>query len=258
MTFAELASATGTVAGDGPPGEWFRASAVGRLFGAQFTAQRAVIVRAPAESTALGRLIEELAEEDAIHDREVRFGVGLLNVIAEHHWHPEIRVDAAMLYALLFPDGAALVNKSYPEEAGRGDARGSVMSSEVRAKLATFPIPTPPGGPAEMNAWMDANLQASSARLAALLATRGATATSDTPTPGELLDGKRAFIATVTQMFATFRAIDSQLTESDRVQLRAWKSSWGDAVRTATERAVARRAARARAALAPPPVPAAT
>jgi len=118
MTFAELASATGTVAGEGPPGEWFRASAVGRLFGGQFTAQRAVIVRAPAESTALGRLIDELAEEDAIHDREVRFGVGLLNVIAEHHWHPEIRVDAAMLYALLFPDGAALVNKSYPEEAG--------------------------------------------------------------------------------------------------------------------------------------------
>jgi len=62
----------------GRRGEWFRASAVGRLFGAQFTAQRAVIVRAPAESTALGRLIEELAEEDAIHDREVRFGVGLM------------------------------------------------------------------------------------------------------------------------------------------------------------------------------------
>ena len=59
MTFVELVSATATVAGGGPPGDWFRASAVGRLFGAQFTAQRAVIVRAPAESTALGRLIEE-------------------------------------------------------------------------------------------------------------------------------------------------------------------------------------------------------
>jgi len=59
MTFAELVSATATVAGGGPPGDWFRASAVGRVFAAQFDAQRAVIVRAPAESMAIGRLIEE-------------------------------------------------------------------------------------------------------------------------------------------------------------------------------------------------------
>jgi len=253
MTFAELVSATATVAGGGPPGDWFRASAVGRVFAAQFDAQRAVIVRAPAESTALGRLMQELAEEDAIHDREVRFGVGLLEVIAEYHWHAETRVDAAMMQALLFPDGAALVNKSYAEEAGRGAARESVMSTEVRAKLATFPVPTPPGGPAEMNAWMDTNLQPSSANLGTLLAARGATATGDTPTPAELLEAKRSFIATVTQIFATFRTIDSQLTPTDRVQLDAWRSSWSEIVRAATKRAAERRAARARAAAVPPP-----
>jgi len=254
LTFAELGTATATIAGSGPPGDWWRGSNVGRLFGAEFDARRAVIVRAPAESSEAGRIVNALAEEDAVHDREVRFGDGLLELIEEHHWVLSMRVDAAMLRALLFPDGVALVNKTYAEEAGRGAARGAMLTPEVRAKLALIPVLDEPGGVTNMEQWVDRHLQPSSARLGTLLAQRAAAASDGSPTPAELLEAKRGFISVVTHVFATFRALDAQLSETDRVQVKAMKATWSDAVRVATERVARRRAARAAASVVVPPV----
>ena len=252
LSFAELISATQTLTGVGPIGEWWRANEVGRMFAPELDPLRVVIAAAPAESSELGRLVSELADEDAVHDQEVRFGDGLLALLGEQHWDAGVRADAQQLRALLFPDGARLTNKSYAEEAGRGAARQAVLTPDVRSKLALIPIATAAGGPANLDAWMTQNLQPSAERLGRLLAARTAAGSDGTPSPAELLDAKRRFIALVTQMFAIYRTLDPRLSETDRVKLQAVKSTWTDAVRAATDRATRRRAARAPVVATPP------
>lgn len=253
MSFAELLTGTGAFAGDGPISSWFRASEVGRIFGPDLFAYREILARAPAESSEAGRLVLALAEEDEVHDENVRFGYGILEVVAESHWDAACRNDAAELQALLFPDGLGLTGKSYAEEAGRGAARRAVLTPAVKAKLARFSIVSPAGGPTNLDAWMETHLQASSDRLSALLDQRSRTATDGAPSPAELLDTKRRFIALMNQIFSTFRILDGRLTDTDRNKLGAMKERWTDTVRSATERAKRRREARAAIPVTPRP-----
>jgi len=252
LSFGEMITATQLMASaDGPVGTWWRASEVGRIFDYDFARDRAIIARAPSDGSEAGRLVMELADEDAEHDREVRFGYGVLETAAEHHWDPLVRTSATELQGLLFPDGIGLTGKSYAEEAGRGASRRAVLTPEVKAKLARFGIVSGEGGPSNLDGWMDSRLQASSDRLSALLAARTEAASSGAPSPMELLESKRRFIALMNQIFATFRVLDGRMDESDKVKIKAIKSAWTDAVREATARADARRARRTP--VSPPP-----
>lgn len=242
LTFAEIVNATTWLTGAGPIGEWFRASDVGRIFSPELSATLLIIARAPAESSEPGRIVAALAEEDAVHRRDLHFLDGMLLTVAEHHYDAALRTDAAMLHALLLPDGVTLANRSYAEEAGRGAARAAVLTPEVRASLARLPVASPDGASANLDAWLTAHLQASAARLQALLDDRTRVGADSGPSPNEMLDAKRRFIAVLAQVFATFRTLDARLTESDRVKVAAIKAQWSDVVRAATARAVHRRA----------------
>lgn len=256
LSFAELISAKLTLTGVGPIGEWWRANEVGRMFAPEIDPLRPVLAAAPAESSELDRLVSELADEDAVHDQEVRFGDGLLALIGEQYWDASVRADAQQLRALLFPDGARLTNKSYAEggpgrrASGRAHARGAQQARAHPHRHAC-------GRARQPRRVMAQNLQPSSERLARLLTARTAAGSDGTPSPAELLDAKRRFIALVTQMFAIYRTLDPRLGESDRIKLQTIKSTWTDAVRAATDRAARRRAARA-AVVAPPPARAPT
>lgn len=248
LTFAEIITATTMMAGDGPPGRWWRESEVGRIFDPDFRVARDLIARAPSESSEAGRLLLNFAEADADHDEDVRFGHGVLDLTAQYHWDPAMRNEAAELKALFYPDGLLLIGKSYAEEAGRGVSRAAVLTPGNRARLARITIPqglapTGPTGPANLADWMDAEQQRSSARLAELVAARSRLG-EGVVSPTELLDTKRRFLALMKQIFSTFRILDARLTESDRVKLNALKDIWNDSVRSATERAKRRREAR--------------
>lgn len=244
LSFGEIITATELLAASGPIGDWWRGHEVGRIFDPDFQRDRAIIARAPSDSSEAGRLVIQLADEDAVHDREVRFGYGVLETAAEHHWDPDVRTIAEQLQALIFPDGVGLIGKSYAEEAGRGASRRAVLTPEVKAKLARFGIVTSEGGPGNLDGWMETHLQASSDRLSRLLAARTAATAAGAPTAMELLESKRRFVALMGQIFGTFRVLDGRLNESDRLKVKSAKKQWDDGVREATARAEARRARR--------------
>lgn len=255
LTFSELATATKPFV-EGPFSDWWRADTTfGTVFVGEMDRLRGIVVTAPAESSELGRLTELIAEEDVVHDTGIRFGVGYFTAFGESYHDRAIRELAERMLALLFPDGVALVNKSYAEEAGRADARDLARTPEVRAQLARFPMPATEG-PANFDAWMDAVLQPSTRRLGALLAQRDSIDLDPAaPSAQELLNAKRALITLVQQIFANYRVVEDTLDENARTKIKAVHDLWNQHVRQASARATARRRAAKSGTGAPPVTP---
>lgn len=241
LSFAELLGATAPLGIGGSHRAFFEGSRVGALYRDELDELRALIAPAPSRSLEDERITAELSATDADHDRQVRFADGLLAVHAEHHHDPSVRADAAELRALLFPDGALLVNRSYAEEAGRGAARDAALSPEVRARLARYAVGTIDGVGLSLATWIDEQLQVTTARLSELLAARTSVGATSGPTPAALLGAKRKLTALYTELLGTFRR-DRTLSDADGRQLDDVERAWRDAVQGATDRAARRRA----------------
>jgi hypothetical protein len=209
---------------------------------------------APAETSELGRVTQALADEDAFHDEAVRFGVGYLENIEDHHDQASERAAAQDLKSLLWPDGTSLVNKSYEEEAGRSAARDRVRTPEVRAKLERYSVPTSAGA-ISYDRWLDEVAQASANRLGAHLARRDALAAGAGPSGAQLLNDKRSLVALVSLIFSNFRRLEPGFSETDRTKLKGLRDVWNEAVKRATDRANEARRRRAAAGPGAPPTP---
>src|SRR5690606_11038553 len=130
LSFSQLVTATDPfVAGDFAT--WWRAHHSGQMFAPSFDRHRSIIITAPIGSSEIARLTEELADEDTFHDGALRFGNSYLGAYAHFHI-VAVRNLARQMMALILPDGLALVNKSYEEEAGRYEAREKALTPEVR------------------------------------------------------------------------------------------------------------------------------
>ncbi|UJR87044.1 hypothetical protein [Sandaracinus amylolyticus] len=95
-----------------------------------------MIAAQPPPNTALAKLVTEMTSLDARHDACVRallYRVDSEIVIAETD---EARVSLGLLRDALFPTGAAIVQRSYVEEAGEGKLRDARVSASMRRTLA--------------------------------------------------------------------------------------------------------------------------
>lgn len=246
LSFSELATATEPfVTGDFAI--WWRAHPSGQMFAPGLDRQRSIIITAPIGSSEIARLTDELSEEDAFHDDALRFGY--MHLSSYTHFHIEdIRQVARRMQALIMPDGLALVNKSYEEEAGRLEAREKALTPEVRDTLSKFKLVEWEDAPLTFLQWHEEVLQASTRRLAALLQERKRVAlVSGGPSPEALLNAKRALIRIVGQIFAGFETAWDEIDPVGRAHVEAARTIWNAEVAKATAAANARRRARKKA-----------
>lgn len=238
LSLAEILTATLAWTG-GPPGSFVRSSPISSPFIPHFDRLRARIAEAPPEDSELGRITAQLAQLDSDHDRFVRFAVEQL-ASYEHHADHDVRSTAQSLKSALLPEGVSLVNRSYDEEAGRGEARAHVLSEAVANALKTFPI-----APVSARRTLDdviADLQRTSAQIGSLVQRRRALAAdTSAPTATELLASKRQLIAVVEQVFQSFRMLNDSLDGTARNQVQSLTDAWERSVHDATARARRRR-----------------
>src|SRR5690606_23294492 len=158
------------------------------------------------------------------------------------HFHIEdIRQVARRMQALIMPDGLALVNKSYEEEAGRLEAREKALTPEVRDTLSKFKLVEWEDAPLTFLQWHEEVLQASTRRLAALLQERKRVAlVSGGPSPEALLNAKRALIRIVGQIFDGFEATWEDIDPIGRAHIEAARTSRDAEVSSATSASDAR------------------
>ena len=236
LSFPELLDATRAWV-EGPVSEFLRESPIASPFMGRFDRLRGTIASAPPESSELGQLTERLGETDADHDELVRFLVAFLASFT-HYGEAAIEALAKSLSTALIPEGASLVSKSYGDEAGRYETRQAVATAEVRAQLASFPLPE---GKTLLQKFE--RLQAVTLLLGQLLERRRALGGASGPTAGELLNAKRGLTALITQIFQSYGLLEDELDATARAKVDALEAAWRRAVGEATARATARRRA---------------
>lgn len=222
----------------------WRAHPSGLLFAPTFDRLRPIVIAAPAGSSELARLTDDITDEDAFHDNALRFGHSYLDAYKYFHV-AAVRNVARQMQALLMPDGTLLVNKSYEEEVGRYKTRADACTPEVRAILAKLKLIEWEGAPLTFEQWHDEVLQASTRRLGAQLEERKRIAlVSGGPSPEELLNAKRGIIRIVDQTFAGFDTIAHDLDPATRTLVAGARAVWDAEVQKATGLADDRRRAR--------------
>ena len=159
-----------------------------------------------------------------------------------------LAAQAKELRVLLIPEGVALVNKRYSDEAGLAAIRATQLTAEVRSKLAAFTLPS-----SMTLADVVDQMQAAAARIGTLLSRRRELGGGDGPTAGDLLDAKRQLIAMLEHVFASFHRLEATLDGTARVYAKSLHDEWLQTVKAASVAADRRRAA---AAPATPPTPA--
>lgn len=219
-----------------PAAAFLNTSGVSAAYMPRFNRLRSSIMGAPSGESELARITERLGEVDGDHDVTARFIIAFLSAFA-HDDRPEISALAARLLAMLIPEGYSLVVKSYADEAGSGDNRAGLLTEEVRAELASFPLPAS----RTLTDKVDA-LQGFAAELGTLIQRRRVLESDSTgPTGMDLLNAKRGLISLVELVLEGFSVVEEELEEPARAQFKALKDSWNAAVREATERADRRR-----------------
>ncbi len=93
------------------------------------------------ESNELPAVQQEQAEVDADHDRKIRGIYGALTAFAELVDNPDKAAQYLNLRDKLFPEGLAVVNWSYVDEAGEADLVEGRLSSADRTLLKQLPFP---------------------------------------------------------------------------------------------------------------------
>jgi hypothetical protein len=234
LTFAELLEATLAWV-EGPSAELLRTHPVSASFMPVVVKQREILAAAPPDSPELRRVMELLGEADDDHDEFVRFLVQFLRAF-RHDDDPKIVAAAAELLRLLFPDGAELVRKSFMEEAGRALAREKLATPEVRATLASFPLPNA----RTLETKFD-TLQKLARQVGDLSAERDRLAGGVGPSATELLAAKRRLIATVEQVLESFAMLEDTLDGATRTAVDELEDKWSTYVTNATQRAASRR-----------------
>jgi hypothetical protein len=245
LTFSELLDVTRAWTED-PAAAFLAASPVSAPFMGRFQSLRALIGGASSTDAEVAQLTDQLGLADADHDEIARFIIAFFAAFA-YYDDEAIAQLAQRLAAAIIPDGGMLVRMSYADEAGRVAPRAAVLTAEVRAELATFPLP----GSRTLADKVD-QLQARATELGTLLERRRAlVGGAEGPSGEELLDARRALIALIEQLFQSYRMLAAGLDEAARQQVTALEASWTTAVSEATGRASSRRRARA----APTPAP---
>lgn len=93
------------------------------------------------ESSELPAVQQEQAELDSEHDRKVRGIYGALTAFAELVDNPDKAAQYLGLRDKLFPEGLAVVNWSYVDEAGEADLVEGRLSHADRVLLKYLPYP---------------------------------------------------------------------------------------------------------------------
>lgn len=250
LSFAELLEATRLWVEAGPAAAFLAGSDVARPFLPLLRDQRARLAIAPPETSELARLTQTLGEIDAEHDRAARLLYAQLASYQHDELEP-VRATAVRLSRALLPDGAAVVRKSYAEQAGRVEARDAALTPELRRELASFPLTQ--GRTLETVA---DRLQSHGRRIGELLQERRALGGEGAELSAlAVLSAKRSVIAIVEQVLQSFRMLEDALDDTARAQVRVLSERWQRAVREATERAERRRAGDTPPTGTPVPVP---
>lgn len=91
--------------------------------------------------TELGALQKEAAEIDAVHDRKSRGIHGALTAFAEIVDEPDKAARYIALRERLFPQGLAVIQLSYVEEAAAAELADGRLTADDRALLKQLPFP---------------------------------------------------------------------------------------------------------------------